>query len=140
MRRTAVVLYILGTLLLVSALLAAGAKPNKAGVVAGGAAVLSAAVVNISLQRRQNRLYTTTDWLKGKRAKGNPVRSGLWFLAVFFAGANVLLLDSPYSASRHYFAAALLLVYVIIFGLDVFDKVDTPLFSRRTNSENAAPH
>jgi hypothetical protein len=139
MRQTAVGLYILGTVVLVIALFATGAKPDKAAVLAGGIAVLVAAVLNMSMRRRRPQTDTTTDWLRGRRARRNPVRTLLWLLGLFFAGANVLLLDSPYSGSRHYFVFALLLVYVTIVGLDLFDKLDTPLLRRPTGSENNAP-
>jgi hypothetical protein len=138
MRQTAVGLYILGTLVLVYALFPTGAKPDKVAVIAGGTAVLAAAMINFRLRRRQPQTYTTTDWLRGRRNRRNPVRSLLWLLAVVLACVNVLLLDSPYPGSRHYFVAGFLLVYVAIIGFDLFDKLDTPLFPRRPG-ENTAP-
>jgi len=138
MRQTAVALYILGTLVLVYALFATGTKPDKVAVLVGAIPVLAASVINTRLRRGKRQTYTTTDWLKGTRRRRNPLRSGLWLLAVFFAGVNVLLLDSPYSGSRHFFIAAFLLVYVAIIGVDLFKEPDTQ-FTERTDIENSVP-
>jgi hypothetical protein len=135
MRQTAIALYILGTLVLVYALFATGTKPDKVAVLVGAIPVLAASVINTSLRRAKPRTYTTTDWLKGTRRRRNPLRSGMGLLAVFFAGVNVLLLDSPYSGARRYFVAAFLLVYVAIIGVDLFEKPDTQ-FTERTDIEN----
>lgn len=138
MRQTAAALYILGTIVLVWALFATGAKPDKVAVLVGGVAVLGAAVINIRLRRTQAQSYTTTDWFKGRRRRRSPLRSGLWLLAVLFGGVNVLLLDSPYSGSRHYFVATFLLVYVAIIGVDLFERPDAQ-FTEAADIESAVP-
>lgn len=125
MRPVAVALYILGTAVLGCALFATWTRPNKAGVLIGAIAVLAAAGINTRLRRGQPQTYTTSDWLKGRRRRRSPVRAGLWLLAVLISCFNVLLLDSPYSGSRHYFVAALVLVYVAIVGLPLFERANT---------------
>ena len=139
MRQTAVALYVLGALVLVYALFATGPKPDKIAALAGAIAVLAASVINMVLRRRQPEAYTTTDWLKGKRRRRNPLRSGLSLLALLIACLNLLLFHSPYSGARRYSIAAFLLVYVAIIGADLFDKLETPLFPRRPAGENIAP-
>ncbi len=138
MRQTAVALYVLGTLVLVYALLATGAKPDKVAVLVGAIPVLVASVINMRLRRAKSQTYTTSDWLKGTHRRRNPLRSGLGLLAVFFASVNVLLLDSTYSGSRHYFVAAFLLVYVAIIGIDLFETPGTQ-FTERTDIANTVP-
>ncbi len=135
MRQAAVALYILGTLVLVWALFAAA--PNM--VLVGATPVLAASIINMVLRRRQPEPYTTTDWLKGRRRRRNPLRSGLTLLALLIACLNLLLFNSPYSGARRYSIAAFLLVYVAIIGAGLFDKLETPLFPKRPAGENTAP-
>lgn len=139
MRQTSVALYVLGTLVLVYALFATGTKPDKVAVLVGAVPVLAASLINMRVRRGKPPTYTTTDWLKGARPRRrSPLRSGLWLLAVLFSVVNVLLLDSPYSGSRRYLLAGLLLVYVAIIGVDLFEKPGTQ-FTERTDLENTVP-